>query len=297
MHHGPLKRCGTPWEPRLQQLVAFMFTNAMIQDGAVVTAGAHLGEEACHFAELDRNRTVHAFEPLLANHACIERFASTRPNIALMLGGLSSHEGQVSLGSVGPKGGAHLTPGGTMLESIDGLVSKKAGSDSASFPVYKLDNLFLKHQGTFRGERLAFLHLDIEGSERSALTGARRLIQRDRPVIVSETNITDASYLPQLALLHEFGYRVLMVHELCGSLIGCRNLVSLPQERWGQAARLRDWRVDGVRPTVTDAPPAIRYNTVDAKIDAAGFAAFREWNQYKLTCGTYQGSQPWRHGG
>ena len=214
----PLRRCGTPWEPLVQELVAFMFTKGFIHQGSVVTAGAHLGEEACHFAELDKNRTVHALEPMVANHACIKQFASTRPNIALTLGGLGSKPGRVKLGDIGRKGGDHLSSGGTMAIGLQNLVDTGVSADdnAPSFPVFTIDKLF--GNGLFAGESLAFLHLDIEGSELPALMGATKVIKRDRPVIVSETNITDKSYAPQLAMLHQFGYRVLMVHEVCGSL-------------------------------------------------------------------------------
>lgn len=168
-----------------------------------------------------------------------------------------------------------------------------ADDNALSFPVFTIDKLFTN--GLFAGESLAFLHLDIEGSELQALMGATKVIKRDRPVIVSETNITDKSYAPQLAILHQFGYRVLMVHELCGSLIGCRNLISVPDELWKEVGE--EVLSHGGPSIVTLAPPEMRYNTKDASTDAKGFANFQQWNQHKLVCGTYQGPNPWKHGG
>jgi FkbM family methyltransferase len=69
------------------------------------------------------------------------------------------------------------------------------GAGSRTVPVTSLDTLFA---GSPAGSRIDFMKLDVEGFEPVAISGARRLIERDRCTIYMEFN----SWC--LQLLHEF---------------------------------------------------------------------------------------------
>ena len=77
-----------PYEPSFRSILPEIFRN--LPRGSIVDAGAHYGGEACAFAELAPTRTVHAFEPIVANIRAIERRYANRTNLKLVNAGLGS---------------------------------------------------------------------------------------------------------------------------------------------------------------------------------------------------------------
>ena len=93
-------------------------------------------------------------------------------------------------------------------------------------PVMRLDDLF-------RAERLALAHLDVEGAELDVLRGGRRVLHRDRPVVVVEVHV-HARPLETRALLAEverLGYAAHAIEEVTGKFLDALNLLLLPRER------------------------------------------------------------------
>ena len=228
-------------EPLLRMLVGVIFAEGMLLNGSVVDCGAHTGAESCYYAELDRSRTVHAVEPLTRNARQIVAAYGDRPNIAVLEAALGSQERTVAL--------AQTSRTATMLANVYAAKSAApsppaaagAGGDKrkqATFRVYRLDDLF---HGAWAGERFAFGHFDVEGSEADLLHGARHVIARDRPVFTVEISAVRAHAAARhlLRLVEDMGYVPYLVPEKCGIRGDERNVICVPKERRAEAVAAR----------------------------------------------------------
>ena len=149
----PVAHCVTsPHEPILVRLTRVIFTTSgLLLPGSVVDCGAHSGGEACLYATLAPERTVHAVEPLVANLNAIRRTYGSITNLKPFFGALGSSD---RLTTIGPHTGSMLLNVWSQRTVVN--------ESSRTFPVRRLDGLF---EGVWAGERLAFGHFDVEGSE------------------------------------------------------------------------------------------------------------------------------------
>ena len=77
-----VRRCRTSvHEPLFVRLCADMFASGMLLASSVVDSGAHQGGEACLYAILAPNRTVHAIEPLFDHVLHMQSHYATLPNL------------------------------------------------------------------------------------------------------------------------------------------------------------------------------------------------------------------------
>ena len=220
---------GNVGEPLFRRLVAVIFAEGMLLNGSVIDSGAHAGSESCYYAELDRSRIVHAVEPLPRNAHNIVNVYGDRPNIVVLAAALGSRERTVAFAAT-----AHSK---TMLVNVHAAKSSAPSSPQPSgakstFRVHRIDGMFL-HDGAWAGERLAFGHFDVEGSEADVLEGAKRVIARDRPVFTVEISALrgHASARRLLRLVEEMRYNALLVPEPCGIRGDERNVICVPTER------------------------------------------------------------------
>ena len=194
------------------------FVRSIVKPGdTVVDVGAHIGFFTIHLATLvGAGGRVYAFEPFDANLALLERSVAEnrfRDRVRARRAAVGATSGTATL--TFPRetlntGGAYLLPdGGAPL----------AGNLTARVPLVALDDLDLA--GPVR-----FLKMDVEGAEPQVLRGAARLLERDRPIILSEVHPTqlerasrtDAAAL--LSLVRELGYRAHhVVHGALGSAL------------------------------------------------------------------------------
>ena len=193
------------------------FAKSVLRDGDVaIDVGAHIGFFTIELAQTVGARGhVYAFEPLPSNAALLEQ--SIRENyyesrVTLERSAVSDRSGTGTLRFAAQSlntGGAFLSEG-----SVEGL-----GALSAStVRTVRLDDYNLR-----RPVRL--IKMDVEGAEPSVVAGARTLIARDRPVIISEvhpeqlarvSSRSPADYLEQLSGLG------LQPHRIEGSRLGPR---------------------------------------------------------------------------
>lgn len=108
-------------------------------------------------------------------------------------------------------------------------------TERTSFKVFTVDELLQS-----RKQRLALAHWDLEGGEVSLLEGARRTIERDRPLFTLEAFPTTnpAAYKELRAKVYGLGYRMLEIPESCGNPPDCRNFVCAHVDVWHQLRRL-----------------------------------------------------------
>jgi FkbM family methyltransferase len=180
------------WEPDTLDLL-----RAADSDGDIVHAGTFFGD---FLPALARSRTggavIWAFEPNVENHDCAQRTIALNelPNVHLARAGLDVGAGAAQLATADragvPLGGA-----------------SRVIKDAARARWFSNEDIELVSVDATVGadRRVAAIHLDVEGHEQTALTGALATIERCRPLIVLET-LPEASWLAEN--VEPLGYRV-----------------------------------------------------------------------------------------
>ena len=189
---------------------------------------------------------MHAIEPLYSNvKTIVQVFAGEHRNIHAVHAALGREAGWIYLS------GAHHSR--SMLKELDTLRVHTGPPLNTSkhteqmVRVHRIDELFGQ-------ERLAFVHLDVEGAERDVVLGAHAVFQHDRPVFTVESsplsfgNRTHAEKRQLLATVHAMGYRTYAVREQCGVTRGCINIICLPAERVGLAPTVLVNQTDEILP-------------------------------------------------
>jgi FkbM family methyltransferase len=181
---------------------------------AVIDAGAHIGFFTMHMAAaVGPSGRVYAFEPLDRNADLLERSIGENgfaDRVRFQRAAAGAAAGTATLTFANEtlnSGGAYLLRDGT---------APLAGNEKKAVPVVALDGLDLRRP-------IRFIKMDVEGAEPQVLRGAARILQEDRPVILSEihpaqleraSGVTPAQFLAQIAA---FGYRA---HQLANGAIG-----------------------------------------------------------------------------
>lgn len=167
-----VRRTGT-WEPHIEA-----FIKEKLRPGDVAfDIGANIG---CHTALMSvatgPDGKVYAFEPAAYVFKSLEKMklANDLQNVELFPVAAGDRK------AVLPLAMHHSSPGGNSLLFGD-VESKVDVSDCQPVKVEKLDDLFLSSLS-----RLDLIKIDIEGGEAAALRGARQLIEKFRPAIISE---------------------------------------------------------------------------------------------------------------
>lgn len=170
-----------------------------------VDAGANIG--TLTKAMLDENCAVVAFEP---NPDAADCLAHNCPQAILVRQGLSDRAGLERLTKEQNAGASYLskTPERTI----------KVDPAEALVPVTSLDEFYFSEFTTAPMPEL--IKLDIEGSEFAALLGAKRVIEKSRPVIISEINHgalarNGHTALDVVSLLSRYGYRFDIIQPEC----------------------------------------------------------------------------------
>ena len=233
-------RCPIPTtEPLLVAIVRGLFAEGAIPPGSVVDAGANDGTEACVYAESSPDRVVHAVEPLKSNIAAIHRLrrAVNMSNIHPLMAGLGNASTAVipaeepQAQPIGPRpDAAQLRRRRRRRRLLSNTQITASSHVHPHFSVYRLDDLFA---ATWVDERLGFAHFDLEGFELSVLQGARKTIERDRPIFTAEMFVHNRPRLTAAVLRFaevELAYRAYVVEEQCGIPADCRNALFVPKE-------------------------------------------------------------------
>ncbi len=220
-----------PLEVQFNSIVAGLLFAEQRLDGSIVDAGAREGHNACFYAVIAPTRTVHAIEPIRANYRIINKLYSGRSNLRPMLAGLGSAHGAIDL--VGGRPGAMLDK-----KKMETLRASPATSKNP-IPVYTIDELFhavggAAAPGFDASEKLGFFHLDVEGLELDVLQGARRVLERDRPVLSTEAHVSETAFRESVHRFLAPWYATYMVDEVCGTRWDCRNFLHLPRSRLEQ---------------------------------------------------------------
>jgi FkbM family methyltransferase len=155
----------------------------------VVDVGANLGNYSARMSELvgDRGR-VFSFEPVPETFELLTANMARLPLRNLTLLNLAASDERAVRGMAVPRmsDGAENRYMAHLTEDLD------AGLAVACLPVDALD----------LPRRVSLIKIDVEGHELAALRGMRRLLERDRPVLIVEGRSDDVA-----AFLAAIGYR------------------------------------------------------------------------------------------
>lgn len=196
------------WDPREADFHHFLAQ--MPRDGVVIDVGANLGFLCVPLARRVSEGAVIAFEPLPDN----------RRTLAWLLRHFSLSHVSVYPWAVGERRGSVemiLPMHGTAREQGLGHVvdAGRAPERGVRFdvPLHALDDVLVENHP---GVRVAGIKIDVENYERFVLRGARRILERDRPLVYLE--LWDGPNRQEsFALARELGYDICLRHE--GSLV------------------------------------------------------------------------------
>lgn len=185
--------------------------------GDVVQAGVFFGDFLPPLAAgMPKNSLIWAFEPNPRSYFLAGRTVALNglQNVRLQNAALSDKTGDFDL-MVENKAGKPL--GGSSHLAGSGKTKGKASAKSVKTAVVKLDDAVPEDR------IVSIIQLDVEGHELQALSGARRIIEKNLPILILES-INDPADLA--AILPGLGYLPV------GTLHG-RNTVFLAAARFG----------------------------------------------------------------
>ncbi|WP_425097819.1 FkbM family methyltransferase [Tropicibacter sp. S64] len=142
--------------------------------GDIVTGGAFIGDFLPALSPfVAAGSRIVSFEPNPLSFAAAERTVALNnlPNVSLFPVAVGETPGQLPL-QLSRKGGSATAARAKIVE--------KETDETVMVEVVTLDSLVEPHR------RVSILHLDVEGFEKSALLGARRIISDNAPMIVLE---------------------------------------------------------------------------------------------------------------
>ena len=75
---------------------------------------------------------------------------------------------------------------------------------------------------------IGFIHLDVEGMEYKIITGSKKLIEKDRPIVSYETHSRDNNIEDIKQYFIKNDYSIYKIEEVCGLDASCRNSIAIP---------------------------------------------------------------------
>jgi FkbM family methyltransferase len=181
---------GEVWEPETIQILT-----CTRPDGDLVHAGTYFGDFLPALAaSRSPGRKVWAFEPNPENHRCaaLTKQINDLVNVELTHAGLGERRGTLALVTSDENGRA--LGGGSRFAPVT-----SDRYETKTVDVVTID------ESVPPDRDVAAIHLDVEGFERQALTGAMSTIRRCKPSLVLET-LPEESWLAEH--LRPLGYRV-----------------------------------------------------------------------------------------
>ena len=259
MTHGFRGNAANQNDPILSTIVTGLLAEGLVPAGAILDAGSNDGWEACTYAQLAPNRTVHTLDPLYSNYRWVSAMYKALSNLRVyhaVLGNVSADAAiltqawrsvynarapagkgvdSAQLAVVGEPG----THTGSPPRSIAGRggVEVSARRRREFFRMYRVDELFFE-----RGLGLGFAHFDVEMGEMAVVQGAASTLLRDRSVFTTEVHLDlDRGYGRRLLEeIRRLGYDSYAFDERCGARHDCRNLLNLPRNvrNWWESPTL-----------------------------------------------------------
>ena len=198
----------------------------MKSNGTILDAGANNGRSAVQIASKFRNHTVLAIEPVRSNVVNILRLAQNLPNVRVAQVGLSNVTGGFdSYGASLDKMSTYGETGPQFGSILKYNLRQRNEQTRVFFNLTTIDSLLEESPS------VAFLHLDLEGAELLALSGAVCTITKHRPLLSVESFPVSRKrqHLEVTNFLKFLKYEVYRVPESCGA-DDCFNSIAIPIE-------------------------------------------------------------------
>ncbi|GLQ90825.1 hypothetical protein GCM10007898_44010 [Dyella flagellata] len=156
------------------------------KDATALDIGANIGNHSLYFS--DHFKRVVSFEPHPRIFKVLSLNAELASNVICHNVGLSDQDGTAILS-------------GPAVNFGRSTISESRDSRSVDIKLVKLDDFC-------EFENVKLLKIDVEGHEYKALSGAKKIIQEHRPIILFEQHIDDFinGESPVLSFLKEVGY-------------------------------------------------------------------------------------------
>ena len=215
---------------------ALLSERRTLRAGAVLDVGAHRGETACLYAAFAPERPIFAVDPSPDNVEHIQNtYGPVFGNLRAQVAALGSKRFRGAWKQVIPAWNQvvldtkRLAKGDARAGASDVPSRRRYTQDPksrvATFPILRVDDLFYT-------EPLAFAHIDTEGSELEVLRGAVHTLERDQFVFSFEVHADTPECVRLLKHVESLGYQILLIQEVCGQRVDCRNLLAIPP--WSQ---------------------------------------------------------------
>jgi FkbM family methyltransferase len=142
-----------------------------LEPGLFVDAGAAFGDKTRQMLDASPASRVVAYEPFAGNLAHLDRLAADDPRITVRPVALGARAGTAKF-AAGPVVPPDAPPAFPIGASVVGKIVR-GGAAAQDVPVVSLDE-------DLAGAHIRFLKLDVQGSERAVLDGARGLLDAGR---------------------------------------------------------------------------------------------------------------------
>jgi len=176
------------------------------KSGAVIDAGAYVGDHSVDIANTHKNVHVYAIEPnkIFSNYLHRKNLHNLT-SLNLLLSDRSGRGCGIKNEGLSNATYEKCENGNLEMKSLDNLVSDGIISDN-----------------------IIFIHFDTEGHDLYCLKGSEIIIRTSRPLVMVETH-NDKELLSIVEYMQRFSYDYFTIDENCGFFSNCRNHVFYPR--------------------------------------------------------------------
>ena len=188
--------------------------NYIDANNSIIDIGSSVADNSLVWSKnLTENGKLIGIDPSLDNINYSKKlsYINNLKNIDWIQAVCSEKKGDRLIVAINPSGSAENT-------------SFKIGNSINSHTATTLDEIISEKKNT----KIGLIHIDVEGFELKVMKGAKKIIERDKPVLTFEQHISKEDTSHVFQYLKNFGYRILMVNEVIpGNELDCRNFLAL----------------------------------------------------------------------
>jgi FkbM family methyltransferase len=178
------------------------FLGMLKDNGVILDIGANIGITAIPMAKRAPHAEVHAFEPIMENFSTLERIVDhfKQKNIKLFNLALGQEKGVLKM----------IMPvqGNSRMQGLSKAYEEGSGEKGTLYdvPLQRLDDIYPDTTS------ITAIKIDVENFEYQVFSGARNLLERNKPVIYCEL-WDNENRLMVFELLTSLGYQIFVYNE------------------------------------------------------------------------------------
>ena len=206
-------------EAIFREIIAFLLKENIIKNN-IIDSGAWIGDNALPWAKNTKN-LIYAIDPSSTNIEFIKTLCSANniTNVQTLTEIISDKVEEVSMSS-----GDNIDINHAKFNTVE-----SQSSNSKSYKTTTLDLLYSKKII----ENIGFIHLDVEGFEYKAISGAEKVINEFRPIITFEQHLGLDDFKIICDFLGKYDYRSFLINEKAQlpATENCVNFISFPKNQ------------------------------------------------------------------